>query len=161
MKKYFTISAMLCLILAIAACNSGQGNKPVEPGDITNNTATPDNPAGSDSEKGWPKFENEYHDFGRVTDGESVKWKFKFRNEGKGNLIISDVKPTCGCTTPEWTKEVIPPGGEGFVETLFNSTGRGEVGAGTEQEKSVEVFFQNSAKERIPLTFKATVVKPK
>ena len=172
MNKVFLLSAACALLFV--SCS--QGNCKVEPGDIpANNSATADNPQGENGgngstggntstpansdQLGWPKFQTEYHDFGRITEGEQVKYKFRFTNVGKSNLIISDVKPTCGCTTPNWTKEVIPPGGEGFVEALFNSEGRGEVGAGTEQEKSVEVFFQNSAKERITLTFKATVVK--
>lgn len=161
-------SILLTAVCALLFVSCSQGNRKVEPGDIpANNTSTADNPEGqngaqtpaANDQLGWPKFQTEYHDFGRITDGEQVKYKFRFTNVGKSNLIISDVKPTCGCTTPDWTKEVIPPGGEGFVEALFNSTGRGEIGSGTEQEKSVEVFFQNSAKERITLTFKATVVK--
>lgn len=165
-----TNALLLTIASVLLFLSCSQGNRKVEPGDIpANNTSTADNPQGENDgntqapansdQLGWPKFQTEYHDFGRITEGEQVKYKFRFTNVGKSNLIISDVKPTCGCTTPNWTKEVIPPGSEGFVEALFNSEGRGEVGAGTEQEKSVEVFFQNSAKERITLTFKATVVK--
>jgi hypothetical protein len=53
---------------------------------------------------------------------------------------------------------VIPPGGEGYVETVFNSSGRGEPN-GIENTKYVDVFFQNSTVETVKLTFRALVVK--
>jgi len=39
-------------------------------------------------------------------------------------VVISHVQASCGCTTPEWTKEPVLPGKTGFVKALYNSNGR-------------------------------------
>ncbi|MGQ9864143.1 MAG: DUF1573 domain-containing protein [Bacteroidia bacterium] len=86
---------------------------------------------------GQIKFEKEEHDFGKIKEGEKVQYRFKFKNTGSAPVRITDVKPSCGCTSPEWTKDVVPPGGEGYVEVIFDSQGR----QGT-QNKSVTVLAE-------------------
>ncbi len=152
--KYSTSIFILSAAL-VAACTGGGK---ISADKIDNNSATANKPQGDTSTRGWAKFDSEYHDFGKITDGESVRHKFKFTNVGKGDLVISDVQAACGCTSPNWSKDVIPPGGEGYVETVFNSTGRGEPN-GIENTKFVDVFFQNSTVETTKLTFRALVVK--
>lgn len=114
--------------------------------------------ASNDSEKGNSaiakiEFEKEVHDFGTIKEGEKVSYKFKFKNTGTVPLLVKNVKPACGCTTYGWTKEEVPPGGEGFVEVVFNSEGRTGV-----QNKSVEVFA-NTDPEVTTLKFKGEVKK--
>jgi hypothetical protein len=53
-------------------------------------------------------------DYGQVAKGEPVKHVFVLKNAGNADLHITDVKPSCGCTVPEFDK-VIKPGGEGKV----------------------------------------------
>ncbi|MCF0207032.1 MAG: DUF1573 domain-containing protein [Bacteroidales bacterium] len=69
-------------------------------------------------------FEEVEYNFGTVIQGEKVAHKFKFRNTGKGNLVISSVKPSCGCTSPKWTREPIKPGEDGYVELTFDSSNK-------------------------------------
>jgi hypothetical protein len=66
-------------------------------------------------------FENEIFDFGKIKQGVPVTHKFVFTNKGKVAMVITNAQPSCGCTTPNWTKEPIPPGGQGFVEATFNA----------------------------------------
>ena len=62
-------------------------------------------------------FDKEQHDFGKVNEGDgAVSYDFTFKNTGTAPLIIQDVKTTCGCTTPEWTKQPIRPGATGFIK---------------------------------------------
>jgi len=71
------------------------------------------------------EYDSEKHDFGEVTDGDIVKHSFKFTNTGDNNLVLIDVKGSCGCTVPEnWPKEPIPPGETGQIDVEFNSKGR-------------------------------------
>ena len=70
------------------------------------------------------KFYEETYDFGKISEGEVVTHRFKFKNVGENPLIIKDVKPSCGCTTPNYSKDPVPPGGEGFIDVSFNSKGR-------------------------------------
>jgi hypothetical protein len=53
-------------------------------------------------------------DVGTVPKGEIVKATFVLKNEGKADLHITDVKPSCGCTAPEYDK-TIKPGAQGKV----------------------------------------------
>jgi hypothetical protein len=69
-------------------------------------------------------FEEESYDFGKIKQGESIQYAFKFKNTGKTPLIISNATATCGCTVPEPPKDPILPGAEGVINVVFNSAGK-------------------------------------
>lgn len=101
------------------------------------------------------EFDKIEHDFGKIREGEKVAYRFKVKNPGTVPLRITDVKPSCGCTVPAWTKEPIPPGGEGFVEVAFDSQGRTG-----EQIKTVSVFANTDPPSHL-LRFRAEVIPAK
>lgn len=70
------------------------------------------------------KFESELFDFGDLPEGPQATHEFKFKNIGKEPLVLSNVKASCGCTTPSWTKEPILPGKEGSIAATYNTQGR-------------------------------------
>lgn len=59
-------------------------------------------------------FVETIHDAGTVEAGTDLTHTFKIKNVGKADLLIQDVKPSCGCILTEFTK-LIPPGEEGHV----------------------------------------------
>ncbi len=64
-------------------------------------------------------------DFGTFPESAGlVVHDFKFTNTGKVPLILNDVKASCGCTTPEWTKEPVLPGKSGSIRVTFNPKNR-------------------------------------
>ena len=69
-------------------------------------------------------FEQTEYDFGTIKQGDKVTYQYKFKNEGKSDLIIRKVKATCGCTVPNPEKMVIKPGEESFIKATFNSAGK-------------------------------------
>jgi Protein of unknown function (DUF1573) len=69
-------------------------------------------------------FEEINHDFGKIKEGETVKYKFRFTNTGTSDLILENVKASCGCTAVDWPKNPIAPGQSGEIETKFNSIGK-------------------------------------
>ncbi|GAB3812996.1 hypothetical protein GCM10028895_04580 [Pontibacter rugosus] len=69
-------------------------------------------------------FEKETHDFGTIAEGTQASYVFRVKNVGTQPVIISDVQPSCGCTTPTWTKEPLMPGKIGMIKAEYNSTGR-------------------------------------
>jgi hypothetical protein len=74
-------------------------------------------------------------DFGEAIEGEIVKARFELTNTGKEHLSIISVKPACGCTVADYSKEPIPPGKNGWVEASVDTDGRpGDL------EKSVTVM---------------------
>lgn len=70
------------------------------------------------------KFEQEAYEFGKITQGESVSFDFKFVNTGKSPLIIKEATATCGCTVPEFPKNPIAAGESGVIKVTFNSAGK-------------------------------------
>ncbi len=103
---------------------------------------------------GYPqiRFDTTYYDFGRLVQGESASYTFKFRNTGKADLLILDAYSTCGCTVPDYSKKPIAPGEEGKLEVVFNSTGRSGM-----QYKTVTLKL-NTEIEKKTLTIKANVI---
>jgi hypothetical protein len=60
------------------------------------------------------------YDFGIIKkENGLVKYKFTFINIGDEPLMIQKVKPSCGCTTSNYSKEPIPPASKGFVEIIY------------------------------------------
>ena len=70
-------------------------------------------------------FDKSQHDFGTVNEKEGeISHDFSFKNTGTSPLIIQNVSATCGCTTPEWSKQPVRPGETGFVKVSYNPKGR-------------------------------------
>ncbi len=67
----------------------------------------------------------ENFDFGKIKQGVPSTHKFIFTNKGKVPMVITNAQPSCGCTTPDWTKDPIPPGGQGFVQATYNAAAVG------------------------------------
>ncbi len=65
-------------------------------------------------------FEEHVYNFGKIYIGENIKHGFKFKNAGRGELIINNVKSTCGCTGALVTKNKLLKNEEGEVEVRFN-----------------------------------------
>ncbi len=53
-----------------------------------------------------------------------VEHVFTFTNTGSEPLIIKNVRSSCGCTIPAWSKEPIMPMGKGTIKVSFNPDGR-------------------------------------
>lgn len=95
MKKTFLMSALLMLTIAAFA------QQPV----IT--------------------FSKTEHDFGKINEEDGrVSTIFEFKNEGMEPLVLSNVRASCGCTTPTWTRTPIEPGQTGSITVTYNPNGR-------------------------------------
>ena len=70
------------------------------------------------------EFQKETHDFGTLEEGVTATYDFVFKNRGKSPLVLQSVEPSCGCTTPAYTKEPILPGKVGKITVSYNSQGR-------------------------------------
>jgi len=70
-------------------------------------------------------FEKTEHDFGRIHEEDGrVSVVFSFKNEGMAPLVLSNVRASCGCTTPTWTREPVEPGQTGSITVTYNPNGR-------------------------------------
>lgn len=69
-------------------------------------------------------FPEKVHDYGFIMQGDTVRHDFYFKNVGNDDLVITRVKASCGCTTPLYPREPIPPGEEGKISVMFKSAGK-------------------------------------
>ncbi len=70
-------------------------------------------------------FDKVVHDFGKIEEADGpVTCTFVFTNTGSIPLIINRVVASCGCTSPDWSKEPIVPGGKGYVKATYNPARR-------------------------------------
>jgi len=66
-------------------------------------------------------FETTVYDYGTIEQGSDGASVFKFTNKGETPLILSNVRASCGCTVPKWTKEPIQPGASGTIDVNYNT----------------------------------------
>jgi len=80
--------------------------------------ATPQKPMGL-------TFSEDTHTFGDITQDKPVSHDFAFKNTSKETILITGVKPSCGCTATNYTKTPIKPGESGSVTATFNAHAAG------------------------------------
>lgn len=90
-------------------------------------------------------------DFGKMKKGDHKEHTYEITNMGENPLIISQVKPGCGCTVPDHTKEPILPGKKGKITLKFDSSNFDGL-----VYKQAEVFA-NVEKAPIMITFSADI----
>lgn len=99
------------------------------------------------------EYDKTEHDFGKINEADGrVTTVFTFRNTGMSPLVLNNVRASCGCTTPKWTKEPVEPGQEGQITVTFNPNGRpGHF------QKTITVT-SNAKKETTKLNIKGEVI---
>lgn len=153
MKRIFAFLFVISSVTCWVACEKTE--------EATSNTeetsATAEGSTSSESDVPLTtiQFEEENHTFGKIIEGNIAEHVFKFKNSGDNPLIIKNVKASCGCTTPDWSKDPVAPGGEGYIKVSFDSNGK----VGT-QNKSVTVELNTAEKVRT-LSFTGEVVPKK
>ena len=71
------------------------------------------------------KFDEETHDFGLIKELDGpAEYKFEFTNQSAEPITITNVRASCGCTTPAWTREPVLPGEKGFIAAAYNPRNR-------------------------------------
>lgn len=108
-----TLAALFISALSFAQAPSTQEAKAI----VTNQVA----PAAISS----MKWISETHDFGDIEKGKPVTYEFTFTNTTKETVLLTNVKPSCGCTAANYTKTPIKPGEKGVVEATYNAAAPG------------------------------------
>jgi Protein of unknown function (DUF1573) len=102
-----------------------------------------------------PKIEisQETRDMGTVPKGQVIETDFVIHNSGGSDLVITDARPSCGCTVSSFDK-LIKPGADGKVHTSVDTKSfAGPI------SKSVLVVSNDPDRPQMNLFVKA-VVKP-
>lgn len=119
MKKILILSLIACALCV--GCGSSDSQ---EIG--TDLISNPNTASGLDSDAAFAvmTFDNDMHDFGMLTQGESIAYSFHFTNTGNADLVISGCKASCGCTVADYPRNRVAPGKDGYVTVTFNSAGK-------------------------------------
>ncbi len=146
----------LLFITISAACNheAKKEGKNIISTDVID---VPSTASGIATEKGSaPKmtFNEEKHDFGKITQGQKVSFSFIFKNTGGSDLVISTAQGSCGCTIPTYPKEPVKAGQESKIDVVFDSSGKSGL-----VQKTVTLVTNCNPSTKI-LTISSTIMVP-
>ena len=96
-------------------------------------------------------FDKTTFDYGNVKAGSDGHRFFTVKNTGDKPLILTEVKPSCGCATPEWSKDPILPGKETKIKVGYNTGIKGHF------NKLIEVYSNDPANNRSVIYIKGNV----
>jgi hypothetical protein len=65
------------------------------------------------------------YNFGKIPQGKPVTHIFLFTNTGTTPLKLDNVQASCGCTTPEWSKDPVAPGETSKITVGYNAASDG------------------------------------
>jgi hypothetical protein len=71
------------------------------------------------------KVDMDRYDFGKVKLGVPVTTYFTITNISDKPIVIESATPSCGCTTPEWSKEPIAPNATTKIKVGYNAAAQG------------------------------------
>ena len=91
------------------------------------------------------------YDFGKIPQGKPVYYSFVIVNNGLEPLKLDNVTASCGCTTPEWSKDPIPAGATNQIKVGYNAAAEGYF------EKFITVTYNGTQTKQIKI--KGTVWK--
>jgi hypothetical protein len=91
------------------------------------------------------------HNFGKIPQGRPATYTFGIINTGSEPLKLTNVQASCGCTTPEWSREAIPAGASADIRVGYNANAEGPF------TKTVTIVY-NGGKTKV-LTISGEVYK--
>jgi len=91
------------------------------------------------------------HDFTKIPQGKPVYYNFEIVNKGATELKLDNVQASCGCTTPEWSKDPIAPGATAIIKVGYNAANDGYF------EKFITITYNTNQTKQVKI--KGTVWK--
>jgi hypothetical protein len=85
------------------------------------------------------------HDFGKIPQGKPVYYTFEIKNIWITPLKLDDVHASCGCTTPEWSREAIAPGATAKIKVGYNAATEGSF------EKYITVTYNSTQSKQLKI----------
>jgi len=86
------------------------------------------------------------HNFGKIPQGRPTTYSFEITNTGKEPLMLENVQASCGCTTPEWTREPIAAGANSIIKVGYNAYAEGVF------SKAVTIFYNGHQTKTLTIT---------
>lgn len=98
-------------------------------------------------------FQSDEIDYGTIQQNANGERVFSFTNTGKAPIVISNVKTSCGCTVPAYSKTPILPGETSEIKVKYATNRIGVF------KKTITVM-SNASEPNKTLKIKGEVLKP-
>jgi hypothetical protein len=85
------------------------------------------------------------HDFGKIPHNKPVYYYFEVVNRGSVPLKLDNVSASCGCTTPEWSKDPIPAGATQKIKVGYNAAAEGYF------EKYITITYNGTGSKQVKI----------
>ena len=108
--KFLITYLIIILSIVCYGCHGGNADSKKDVGKTAN---------------GKPKlvFEKEMYNFGEIKEGDIIGKFIRFKNEGKGVLLIKSVDGSCDCLDFRVQEKSALPNEQGKIEVIFDSEG--------------------------------------
>ena len=84
-------------------------------------------------------------DFGKIPQGKPVNHYFEIENNSSKPLKLDNVQASCGCTTPEWSKDEIAANGSSKIKVGYNAANEGVF------EKYITITYNGNQTKQIKI----------
>ena len=85
------------------------------------------------------------HDFGKIPQGKPVFYVFQVVNTGSTELKLDNVQASCGCTTPEWSRDPIAAGATADIKVGYNAAAEGSF------EKYITITYNTNQTKQLKI----------
>ncbi|HEX9513807.1 MAG TPA: DUF1573 domain-containing protein [Puia sp.] len=106
MKKTAIIISLFTLVITVRAQTVNNGVALSKPADLLS-------------------IKENSHNFGKIPQGRPATYTFEIMNTGPSALKLDNVQASCGCTTPEWSREPIEARATAKIKVGYNAYAEG------------------------------------
>ncbi|MBD0284900.1 MAG: DUF1573 domain-containing protein [Bacteroidota bacterium] len=103
------------------------------------------------------QFKEVEYDFGKIPQSKPVYHFFELVNTSSKPIKLDNVQASCGCTTPEWSRDEIQPGQSTKIKVGYNAANEGAF------EKYITIQYNGNETKQIKIkgvVWKAPVGAP-
>jgi hypothetical protein len=86
------------------------------------------------------------YNFGKIPQGKPVVHVFTYKNMSNLPLVLDNVQASCGCTTPEWSKEAVASGATGTIKVGYNAASEGSF------NKTITITYNKDQTTQLTIT---------
>lgn len=90
-------------------------------------------------------FKETEFNFGKIPQGKPVYHIFEITNQSDKPLKLDNVAASCGCTTPEWSRDEIAPGATAIIKVGYNAAAEGSF------EKPITITYNTNENKIIKI----------
>lgn len=134
----------LLLLIALAGCQPGQQSASMSTAPNQSQNLQPVQPN--------IFFESTEHNFGQIPARSENQCFFEFSNIGDADLVIENIKSTCGCTVAQPSQTVIKPGQSSEISAVYKA------GLSGTAQKRITLYTNDPDNPKVPLWIKASII---